>query len=87
MEKVKLSLPLILLTGSCIISGTSFTQTYCYPDVQMACFYGDQIVRVSFAGIDSEDQKRFHLNTAALENGICFLTIENNSQSYKVIKK
>ena len=30
-------------------------QTYCTPSVQMACFYGDKIVNVTFAGINHTD--------------------------------
>jgi|GEM_PF-5466525 len=30
-------------------------QTYCLPGFQMACFYGDKITRVRFAGIDHSD--------------------------------
>ena len=49
---------------------------YCSPDVQMACFYGDKIVNVTFAGInhdddvctqDSEGKKDFRTTVAAAQ--------------------
>lgn len=41
---------LFMSAGSAAIA-----QTYCTPSVQMACFYGDKIVQVTFAGINHTD--------------------------------
>lgn len=38
-----------------LLASTMQGQTYCWPTGQMACFYGDKITRVSFAGIDHTD--------------------------------
>lgn len=45
----------ILLSGTCVCSNPAKSQTYCFPGFQMACFYGDQITRVVFAGINHFD--------------------------------
>jgi|GEM_PF-3564131 len=45
------ALQLVFIIAPFILSA----QTYCTPSVQMACFYGDKIVHVSFAGINHTD--------------------------------
>lgn len=49
----RISLPLYPLL--LFFAVPSAAQVYCKPNVQMACFYGDKITRVVFAGIDHTD--------------------------------
>lgn len=40
---------------SILLPTTALAQAYCTPSSQMACFYGDKIVNVTFAGINHTD--------------------------------
>jgi len=49
LNKIVITLCLLYLTNNL------HAQTYCWPSQQMACFYGDKITRVVFAGINHTD--------------------------------
>lgn len=55
ISMIKRPFLLSLLVGTLICSNPVKSQTYCFPGFQMACFYGDQITRVVFAGINHLD--------------------------------
>lgn len=86
---------IFLFIGSLLVFGQGRAQTYCTPSVQMACFYGDKIVNVTFAGInhtddvcttDSEGKKDFTTTVAPAQVAAgnsynLSVGVENNSSS------
>lgn len=50
-----MNLAILLVFFLTVFSYRAAAQTYCFPGFQMACFYGDQITRVVFAGINHFD--------------------------------
>lgn len=55
VKKRFLNLAILFVLFSIGFSRHAVAQTYCFPGFQMACFYGDQITRVVFAGINHFD--------------------------------
>ncbi|MNK33131.1 hypothetical protein D3C87_516060 [compost metagenome] len=55
ISTIKLLFLWMVFSGTIICSNPANSQTYCFPGFQMACFYGDQITRVVFAGINHFD--------------------------------
>lgn len=87
----------MLLLGLEALAVPGLKAQYCWPDFQMACFYGDKITRVLFAGIDHPDdvcdddadgKKDFTSSVApgsitAGETYTLSVTVENSSSTGK----